>query len=241
LAATPWLLFARRQKRRTWALAMTAVGLWLAWTFHSRLPRFFLPSLPVLALASACALFQGLEPGWPRRLALSAVGTGFLFGMSASIGSWFAQGLWRVPLGLQSRPAYLGHRQPAYPRPPFPAIDFINRNAPQDALVLFVGEERSFYLERRAIAASAFDRPPLLELAEASSDGKELSAKLRALGVTYLLINRASPRFKTLLERLSPRGLSACRELADMGKVVFEEKRETEGDLAWLQVLELPR
>ncbi len=78
-----------------------------------------------------------------------------------------------------------------------PAIAAINRDLPPDAIVLFVGESRTFYCQRRVIAPTVFDRSPIERIldwegeapAEPGPPERRVRDGLRALGITHLYVN----------------------------------------------------
>jgi hypothetical protein len=74
-----------------------------------------------------------------------------------------------------------------------------NANLPEGAVVLFVGETRPLYFERRVVFASAYDRPRLLDWITESADGDALSKRIRREGITHLLVN--GPELSRLQKR----------------------------------------
>lgn len=64
-----------------------------------------------------------------------------------------------------------------------------NRNLPGDAVVLCLGEPRAAYLQRRFIAPSVYDRQPLAAWVREARDPAGVAARLKAEGVTHLLVN----------------------------------------------------
>ena len=55
--------------------------------------------------------------------------------------------------------------------------------------MLFAGETRAFYCNRRFIAPSVNDVHPLVLFARASSTPEELQAKITAAGITHIFLN----------------------------------------------------
>ncbi|GAG47316.1 unnamed protein product, partial [marine sediment metagenome] len=64
----------------------------------------------------------------------------------------------------------------------------INR-LPERSVILFIGEARPFYVERRKIFWTVFDRNVFEEMAMASASTDVLAEELRARGVTHVFIN----------------------------------------------------
>ncbi len=63
-----------------------------------------------------------------------------------------------------------------------------NRKLPPRAVVLFVGEARSFYLTREAVSPSFLDRNPLLDLLARGPDETAAKALMKA-GITHVLVS----------------------------------------------------
>ena len=73
------------------------------------------------------------------------------------------------------------------------AIQAINK-LDKGAVVLFLGETRTFYCRRRALAATVFDRQPIDRILEREATGvraRRVRDGLRELGVTHLYVNWA--------------------------------------------------
>ena len=77
-----------------------------------------------------------------------------------------------------SEDAYLGRMHATYPTPPYDALVWMNQHLPPDAVVLFAGESRSYYLQRRAIPSSIpGPQPVVLVVRGMPASGPELGAK----------------------------------------------------------------
>ena len=70
-------------------------------------------------------------------------------------------------------------------------MKFINSELPRDSRVLFAGETRGFYCERRFIAPSVNDVHLLVLFARESSTPEEMQAKISASGITHIFLNLA--------------------------------------------------
>lgn len=77
----------------------------------------------------------------------------------------------------------------------YPVAQYINRETPLDAKILFVGESRGYYCERNyelyTVLNSGFDdrENTLRRLIVESQTAAEVAQKLRASGLTHLLLN----------------------------------------------------
>ena len=163
--------------------------LWLiAWyTLTHRLDRFLDPATPAVALLAGVGVVA-LGGGRLRRAAdwLLVGGLGYALATTVLI---HAGPLWAglaTPTDEFLKHAFAGS---TYCQP---AMEIINRRLPPDATVLFVGEARTFYCTRRAIAATVFDRHPLVRILAEGGPGEPTTRVrdgLRRLGVTHLYVN----------------------------------------------------
>lgn len=236
----PWLFLARWKTIQQRGLFIVTVGLWLAWALHSSLSRFVLPAVPLYCILVASALWL---TELPRRLRLAIVAI-FFYTMTINMARVFLMqanpGTWKVSYGRMTKSDYLLHEHPSYNAPYYAGAKFINANLPQDATVLFIGEERGYYSERKFITASVFDVNPMLGLANSSADADELLANLKRKGITHLLVNAGSEHYHRWLEGL-PRGSRARYEslLNVRAKLIFNHVQDLPNDRSWVQVYEL--
>jgi len=68
-------------------------------------------------------------------------------------------------------------------------MEFINKNLPRNAKVLFIGEGRSFYIDRAPVVSSAHDLTPIVEFAKSSNSANELYLKIKKEGITHIFFN----------------------------------------------------
>jgi len=129
----------------------------VAWyTLTHRLDRFLDPASPAVAVLAGVGL-TAVGNGWPGRIARGVLVGGLAFALATTA-------IVHAPItaaGLaQPREEFL---QLVTERSSYcqPAIEAINTDLPPDAVVLFVGESRTFYCRRRVLAATVFDRHPL--------------------------------------------------------------------------------
>lgn len=87
--------------------------------------------------------------------------------------------------GLETREQYLSRTIPAYP-----TINYINRNLPAEAVILFIGETRSFYCKRRCICPSAHDTNPISLILKEAGTSFQVAQMLAQQGVTHILFNQ---------------------------------------------------
>lgn len=161
---------------------------WGGWSVTSSMVRFLMPAYPAAGLIMAAYLFS------PGHRALKMVLKGAVLaacftGLYWAAVVFYVEGRWRPVAGTVTRQDYLSHTQPTYPYSAYAAIKFVNEKLPKDSKVLFVGDERSFYLERDFTVSSVYDRSALVEYAASAKDAAGLHAALKARGYTHLLVN----------------------------------------------------
>ncbi|MCX5797416.1 MAG: phospholipid carrier-dependent glycosyltransferase [Elusimicrobia bacterium] len=237
----PWVFLARPEPARRRSMMLIMVGIWLAWALHTRMPRFLLPALPVLAVLSAEAVFLPEFPRFLRYFTIGAVYGTLILTLGGAVFVWYAQGLWSVAFRFSGRDSYLSHPHHSYLRPYYAGTKYINANTPVDSKVLFLGEERGFYSERRFITASVFDVNPIIGWADSASDGAALLEKLKVGGISHLLVNRAAPRYYEMIQSMSSSGRSAYEALlAKHARLIFDDRHDSDpNDLSWVQVYAL--
>lgn len=172
------------------ALWLYFLAAWVTWSLTSTMVRFLMPAYPAAGLLIGTYLFAPGHRGLKTALK-TAVLAACLTGVYWAGLVFYVQGRWQPVFGAAPKDDYLGHTQPTYPYSAYSAIKFVNDKLPAGAKVLLVGDERSFYLKKKFIVSSVYDKSALVEYAIASRDGADLYARLRADGVTHLLINTA--------------------------------------------------
>lgn len=163
---------------------------WLLWSFASTMVRFLMPAYPAAALLIAAGLHGGRHPALRKALSLLTLFACALCLYWAAL-MLYSQGRWRPVAGLISKHDYLGATQATYPYSHYLAIEFINEKLPPGAKTLIVGDARGSYFKKDFVVSSVFDKTPLVEYAAASKTGEELYARLRAEGITHILLNAA--------------------------------------------------
>ncbi|OGR65461.1 MAG: hypothetical protein A2X31_11705 [Elusimicrobia bacterium GWB2_63_22] len=188
LVCLPLLLLYRLQKPALRHLALYLAVMWCLWALSTTMPRYFLPSLSLLSLLLAAVITES------GSAVLKWTLQGALVVFSLYSAQWISelaksQEGWRVVFGLQSRAEYLSAPHSAYPMPYYPAMEYINSSLPPDSRVLFAGDSRSFFCERKFIGVSVHDVHPLVLFARASSTPEEMQARVAAAGITHLFLN----------------------------------------------------
>ncbi|MCX5785184.1 MAG: hypothetical protein NTX59_05810 [Elusimicrobia bacterium] len=166
------------------------LAVWLTWSGSSTMVRFLMPAYPAAGLIISAYLFSGTHRA--LKAALKAVVLLLcLTGLYWSTLVFYSQGRWKPVFGQVTKDDYLSHTQPTYPYSHYAGIKYINEKLPPDSKTLIVGDGRSLYLEKNFMISTAFDKTPLVEYAMASGSGAELYARMKAEGLTHILLNVA--------------------------------------------------
>jgi hypothetical protein len=188
LMGLPWLFAFRRPSSMVRTLRRLAGLLWLAWLLTSMVPRYGLPPMALCCLLMAEPLLE--TTGFFRRfIVLGAFAVGLLANLYLQNVVFLSSEGWRVIGGQLSEDAYLGRMHATYPTPPYDALVWMNQHLPDNAVVLFAGESRSFYLERRSIPSSIPGPQPIVRWSKEALTSDELAERFQRAGVTYIFLN----------------------------------------------------
>jgi hypothetical protein len=151
--------------------------------------RFLIPLAPMLALIAGYGWAQGLNrPHWLRWTGRAVLGLLLLSNAALFFTVTDVFHPFRVPLGLQSRDAYLREKLTYYG-----AAEFINQTLPADARVLVIGDQRSYYYQRPTTPSTVFNQNPIVDWANGAGNPQALKDRLK-LRWTHLVINHAEMR-----------------------------------------------
>ncbi|HBE88095.1 MAG TPA: hypothetical protein DDW67_03020, partial [Elusimicrobia bacterium] len=166
------------------------LSLWLTWSVSSTMVRFLIPAYPAAGLLMGWAFFSRGHEGLKLALKITALLVCFTALYWTAL-VFHGQGRWQPVAGKMTADEYLFDTRPSYPGSHYSGIKYVNENLPPSSKTLVVGDGRTLYFKRRFMAGTAFDRNPLVEFARTSADGAALYARLRAEGITHLLVNAA--------------------------------------------------
>ncbi len=170
-------------------LALFFLVMWASWAATTTMPRYFIPSLAVLAVLLSASLERALLTRATRILLIPAAGAIMFLGIQWAGAHLRSQEGWRQVFGFITESEYLGTQRPTYPAPYYRAMEYINTHLPSDSRILFAGDARSFYCRRRHMASSVHDVHPLVLWARDSSDAGELHRRIREAGITHIFLN----------------------------------------------------
>ncbi len=161
------------------ALAAYALAATLLWFAQTQYVRFLLPLVPVYCLLAAWMLCRAVGGRSVSGYALAAL-TGASLLWSLSVGLGLARVQAPVALGLQPRADYETRYDGGAG-----AVGYINTSLPAGAKVVFFGHPLGFACDRPYLWGDQSD----YVLTPAVRSPETLLARLRALGVTYLLVD----------------------------------------------------
>jgi len=186
------LLLPAVRRSRAFQPLIVAVGTGLvAWGSLVQFGRFLLPVLVgAAALAGAALVGLSRSEGLPvARRAMVALVVGVLAWNATVLLDPISVERLEVTAGVLRGDALLS-RWVSY----WPAACSLDEVLPPDARVLMVAEPRTLYVDRDVVAEDPYRVPLLAELARTATDGRELAERLRAMGITHLLVNEGEMR-----------------------------------------------
>lgn len=184
LISAPLMLFTIKKGRGF--LLSYGVAHVLIWASLRPVLRFLFPLFPLVCLLvgeGMALVWRELSP-WARRgaavvVALFLISNGILFYIVEDV-----RGPLPVALGLLTRAEYLSKKLDYYP-----AMRFMEKELAQDASVLFIGDQRSYYCPRRHLAPMALLPTPLRDWTNDAADSAVFRQKLRDLGFSHIFFN----------------------------------------------------
>jgi hypothetical protein len=251
ITLTPWVFFVgwglRRDSAdipRPWtALALLALAGYAAWAGASKLVRYLLPVLPLIAAATALAVDRGGFPKYLRRAGWALALFSAAFNFQAAFRQGWGIGQWHVLRGKMSRFQYLTEQRVTYGLPYYAAMDWIDRNLPHDAKVLFLGESRAFYCERDFVAATIYDYNPFWVAAQKAQTAKALRQWLDDEGITHIFLSARQLHFRYDSPAVLPRDTVLRPQFmefwATFTELLWEERKDGGENPRWLGVYSL--
>lgn len=177
LAFLPFLLLGpvKDKKWLFWALLILATA-----PFFTASLRFVAIAFVVLAIFATRA-YEAAGGALLKAVFYLVIALNFIMGFAMLEKFYQAHSLLG---GTYSPVQYREHFFPAYP-----AIAYINGQAPPGARVLFAGETRNFFLKRPYRLSSALDHCILKKYLQNGRNAAEFIAAVREDGFSYLLVN----------------------------------------------------
>ena len=185
-----FLLYKKHNKQINPFIVYSAIYV-LIWPNFNAHFRLFVPALAVVSSVYAY---------WIGNITLAFVRKSLVILLIfASIGNIqlaatlqkYSENPYATTLGLVTAEQHLtnGNKAGSYVSPNYASVLWVNSNLPKDACILFLGETRGLFYERRFIINNVVDYIPIVEFTKASKNEDELADKLRKEGITHILLN----------------------------------------------------
>jgi 4-amino-4-deoxy-L-arabinose transferase-like glycosyltransferase len=184
----PVLLFypLRRGPKPITLLLGFAAGRSILWALGSQQTRFLLPVFPALALATGHLIHRLIRPG-PRRMPWHIFLPSLAVALSGLTLFYQLVVLFKVAPHLPAAGWESSHQFLMRIVRDYPAVDFVNRNLPDDSRVLQLGDGRTFYCPTKCVPDP--DHFRWAAQINRSSSAAELASWMRGQGFTHLRVS----------------------------------------------------
>lgn len=185
----------------------------LSSTYITRLLLCYFAPLALIIALAACA--QEIPKPW-RRAATAIVLAMTLFNLYRASEVFILTSVhgMEVATGRESVSDYLKAAHNLYPNPSYGGYEFINGlRLPSSDRILAIGEPRTLYSANMVITSAPHDPPVALVWADAAGSADALYARLKAEGVTTVLLNKGEDFATTLKKYRTPKAIAAINDL----------------------------
>jgi hypothetical protein len=174
-----------------WA-AYACIIYFLSWAAYTHITRYMLPMFPLLSLACAYACVSAYERAASHSEILgrnmkqavavvcAVVWLSFSYFYPTRVPGEFGPAVW----GRQERDDFLRAKVPNYD-----VFNYINKNLPAEARLVFFFDNRGFFCERQKIGDSVIEAPMMIELVHEAGSAEAFHRKLLEEGFTHVMYN----------------------------------------------------
>jgi len=232
LAVAGCLRFRTTSGTSLWIYTLSGL---IMWGFFVQYFRFLSPVL-VAAAALAGAAATSLRINLGKTASMTVVFfLVFILGWNTTVltGPLFADRL----LVLAGRMTDQAFRQAWDSRSR--SVDFVKKNLPKNAHILLVGECRAFGFDRKIFVDGPYRPSRLVPLAEKARSAEEITAFLKARGVTHLVINRGDMRRLAGVRQVEDYWFPASPRARDLLSTFFRDNLDILFDEDGVQVASL--
>lgn len=148
LAFIPLLLFVRERGRALGWIGFFSFLYVLIWFGTTQNLRFFMPLVPFLSLA--VAKVEDSMGEWKSSRVLKLLFVVFLV-INCVLAVYHNRNNFKVAWGIETQGQFLLRNERS-----FAIADFVNKNLPSDAKILYVGDVKSFYIDRDIVREDMF-------------------------------------------------------------------------------------
>lgn len=183
---SPLILVMRRRRWLLW-LGLLSAGFYLGIASASWLARYFLPIYPALTVVATFVLVE-LADRLKTRVPIIRALPFVVVLMVVASGSFVSASHLRNMRSLDFFVGAISRREFMSSMFYYPAITFINRELPSDALVMMIGAQMSYDLERDYIADVNWTTTEWRRILARSASLEEAHRSLRERGITHILL-----------------------------------------------------
>ncbi len=189
LIFAPLLVLFRNKDRVAKILLIYLAGFWFLWSLATHMLRFFIPGLAIFSILIVIYIFKSDLNGIFKTTALLVICFLCLTNLYWTFSIFYEIGGWKVIVGDLTKENYLSYPHSGYPAPYFKVADYINKNLPSDAKILLIGECRNYYIQRKFLTHSVYDKNPVVEWVRDYSDSEGVLLSMQKENITHILFN----------------------------------------------------
>jgi len=175
-----------RKRKGQWVLLAYVLACFMLWYFFThRIARFLAPWAMIAIVPAACAAARTVA--WRRGAAYGAAVLTVVMWSWSSLQDRSPREELPFAFGLFDEHAALEQltQQATFN---YGSIAEVNR-LPRGSRVLMIGEAETFYCTADVVAATVFDRNPLVTISNSAGSAQEVREALRADGITHVYVN----------------------------------------------------
>ncbi len=234
LAAAPLSFLSLKKKLSPWMIRLSffIVSYWFFWALIPiHMTRYFVTGLALTSLMFGWWISEIFKMGRGRYLLVIPLGFAFI---QQGMRMVYIQNTHKRPWGyLSGRASQDDYIDAILADSPYDAEVYANRHIPGNSTILVFDEFRTFYLNRKFIAATPWDHELWHEVVAQSQNGREISQRLHELGITHFLANDTYLRGNSGFSWADPwspkERLRAARFIAKRMKRIY-----TDGNEVWI-------
>ncbi len=180
------LIFLYRKERIDYILILYCLLYFILWGISFNMMRFAVPLLAILSILLGRVIRHYAFNGGSNLI--KVVMTTFLIILISTNFLYFLvrqcdfPNSAKVVLGAETEGSYLSRYIEYYD-----AISFFNETAGENSKILFIGDPRSFYTERKVVWSSAYNRNPIDMLVRENETSHGISEALLSSGFSHIL------------------------------------------------------
>lgn len=188
LITLPLAIFNRRKNHFINYLWFLFWFSYVMWSISTTTIRHFFASYFILAILTAYYINDAFNNTISYILKTILYFT-IILSIHYSLLMMHSESRYKVFNGEISRDEYLSISHTRYPMPSYSMYKYINENFNNNEKVLIVGDAKTFYLNKKFISSSVFDRNLFVDAVIKSKNEKEIYNILKENEITHILLN----------------------------------------------------